>query len=264
MHTIRRTYVDIPEGQIHLHHTEGDDPPIVFLHQTASSARTYDPLFRAMPLPNRLISLDTPGFGFSFAPEGWPTLETYAGQLLGALDTFGVDRFHLYGHHTGASLGIEIAAREPDRVLSLMLSGPGFMNQEERDAFIPAYREPIMPQRDGSHLMRNWRYSASHNSSCDVELLQEGVVDLLRAWRARPQAYMAYAHHATEARCREVRAPVLLLTTETDFFHDMFDRARSAFPDAVTAETAGDNYPFRAEPDEVGEVIAKFICAQAS
>jgi pimeloyl-ACP methyl ester carboxylesterase len=259
MRTVHRAYVDIAEGQIHVHHVEGREPPILFLHQTASSARSYDPLLKAMALPNRLIAPDTPGFGGSYDPEGWPALETYAGQILAAADALGVDRFHLYGHHTGASLGIEIAARAPDRVISLMLSGPVFMTTDERDAFVAAYRDPITPQRDGSHLARNWTYAASNNPSCDADILQDAVTDLLRAWRGRPQAYMAVAHHDTEARAREVRAPALLLTTKGDFFHSGFDRARSVFPNAATAETSGDNFPATARPDEVAEAIATFI-----
>jgi pimeloyl-ACP methyl ester carboxylesterase len=259
MGTVRRGYVDIAEGQIHVHQVGGCEPPILFLHQTASSARSFDPLLKAMPLPNRLIALDTPGFGGSYDPEGWPTLEAYAAQILAAADALGVDRFHLYGHHTGASLGIEIAAGAPDRVLSLMLSGPVFMTAGEREAFIADYRDPIMPQRDGSHLARNWSYAAGNNPSCDADILQDAVTDLLRAWRGRPQAYMAVAQHDTDVRARDVRAPTLLLTTEGDFFHYGFDRARAFFPRAATAQTSGDNFPATTRPGEVAEAIASFI-----
>lgn len=258
---VRRAYVDIAEGQIHVHQVAGREPPILFLHQTASSARSFDPLLKAMTLPNRLIALDTPGFGGSYDPDGWPALEAYAGQILAAADALGADRFHLYGHHTGASLGIEIAARAPDRVISLMLSGPVFMTTGERDAFIADYRDPITPQRDGGHLARNWSYAASNNPDCDAEVLQDAVTDLLRAWRGRPQAYMAVARHDTEARARDVRAPVLLLTTEGDFFHRGFDRARAVFPSAAAAQTSGDNFPATAKPDEVAETIASFMAA---
>jgi pimeloyl-ACP methyl ester carboxylesterase len=259
MRLVRKTYVDIPEGQIHCHVVDGSEPAIVFLHQTALSAKSYDPTLRVLDLANRLIALDTPGFGGSYDPEGWPTLEHYADQLLAALDALTATRFHLFGHHTGASLGIEIAARAPDRVLSLMLAGPVFMTPEEQAAFVAGYREPITPQRDGSHLLVNWSYAAQHNPECDVAVLQEAVADLLRAWRGRPQAYMAVAHHKTATRARELDLPVLLLTTPGDFFRASFDRAEAIFPGAQIAKTGGDNVPTAADPDGVAKAIAAFV-----
>jgi len=259
MRTIRKSYVDIAEGQIHLREVEGSDLPILLLHQTASSAKVYDPLLASLPLPNRLVAFDTPGFGGSFHPAGRPPLEAYAGQMLAAADALGIARFHLFGHHTGASLAIEIAARAPARIASLMLAGPVFMTPDEVRDFIAGYDEPITPQRDGSHMPRNWHYAASQNPTVAIEVLQDAVADLLRAWRARPQAYMAVAHHDTATRARAVRAPVLLLTTPGDFFRAHFDRATAIFPGARVAETGGDNFPGAADPEGLGRAIADFV-----
>lgn len=259
MREIRKGYADTPHGQIHYHAVEGTEPAIVFLHQTALSAKTYDPTLRVLDLPNRLIALDTPGFGGSYDPEGWPALEDYADQLLGALDALGAHTFHLFGHHTGASLAIEIAARSPDRVLSIMLGGPVFMTPEERDAFVAGYRDPITPQRDGTHLMTNWGYVAAHNPGCDVAIMQDSTADLMRAWRGRPQAYMAVAQHDTAARATAVTCPVLLLTTPGDFFHMHFDRAEAIFPQARAAVTGGDNLPTATDPVGIAAAITHFL-----
>lgn len=261
MRRITKAYVDTPEGQVHVHLVDGSEPAIVFLHQTALSAKTYDPTLRVLDVPNRLIAIDTPGFGGSYHPDGMPALEWYAEQILATLDALGVQRFHLFGHHTGASLGIEIAARVPQRVLSLMLAGPVFMTAEEIATFVAGYHEPITPQRDGSHLLVNWGYAAQHNCGCDVAILQDAVADMLRAWRARPQAYMAVAHHDTATRAAMVIAPVLLLTTPGDFFHVGFNRAEAIFPEASVAVTGGDNLPTAADPEGVAAEIARFLAS---
>lgn len=262
MRGITKAYVDTPAGQVHVHMVDGNEPAIVFLHQTALSAKTYDPTLRVLDVPNRLIAIDTPGFGGSYDLDGMPSLEWYAEQILATLDRLGVEQFHLFGHHTGASLGIEVAAHVPQRVLSLMLAGPVFMTAEESTAFITGYREPITPQRDGSHLMTNWGYAAQHNPECDVAIMQDAVADLLRAWRARPQAYMAVAHHNTASRALQVTAPVLLLTTPGDFFHASFDRAEAIFPDARIAVTGGDNFPTAADPEGVAAAIVGFLTSR--
>ena len=53
---ITRSYVELPDGQVHLLTTAGTTPPVILLHQTASAATTYEQLMERLPLPNRLIT----------------------------------------------------------------------------------------------------------------------------------------------------------------------------------------------------------------
>lgn len=64
-------------------------------------------------MPNQLVAIDTPGFGGSFDPEDWPSLGDYADQIIASVDALEIEAFHIFGHHTGASLAIEIAALLP-------------------------------------------------------------------------------------------------------------------------------------------------------
>lgn len=258
---IRRQYVDLPQGQVHLHRREGAGAPLVFLHQTASSAQCFDTLFGELACPNPLIAIDTPGFGASFAPSGEPPMSEYAGWITAVLDELGVNQAHFFGHHTGASLAVEIALTDPQRVLSLMLAGPVFLTAAERTDFEKAYREPIAPERDGSHLQINWDYAAKYNPDCPVDILHTEVCAMLRAWQGRPQAYMAIARHDTQAAAKSLAKglPVLLLTSKDDFFHTAFDRARQIFPHADIAETAGGNFQPSADPAGVARAIEAFL-----
>lgn len=262
MATLRKHYVDLPAGQMHCRLVAGDAPAILFLHQTATSAASYDPLLDALRVPNRLVAIDTPGFGGSYDPDGWPTLGDYADQILATADALGLGNFHLFGHHTGASLSIEIAARAPGRVLSLMLAGPVLMTEQERRDFAAGYDMPIALQRDGSHLKVNWDYAAVYNPDCDVEILHGEVISMLRAWRARPQAYAAVAQHDTGAVLRGLDLPTLLLTSPDDFFHATFDRARALVPGAQVAVTGGGNFQPTVDPAGVARAIEAFLAAR--
>ncbi len=257
--SIRRAYLDLPEGQLHCHVRDGQGPAIVFLHQTASSAACYDPLFKELELPNRLVAIDTPGFGGSFDPPGNPSMQDYARWVLGGIDQLGVDAFHLFGHHTGGSLAVELAATQAERVLSVMLAGPVFMTPEERADFLAHYSEPIRPRADGEHLLENWRYAAGYNADCQPELLHGEVVAMLRAWRGRAQAYSAVGHHDAAALASELRCPALLLTSPDDFFHATFDRARALLPAAPVAVTSGGNFQPTADPAGVARAIEAFV-----
>lgn len=257
--SIRKIYVDVPDGQVHCHVVDGVQPAILLLHQTATSAASYDPLLRQLDLPNQVIAIDTPGFGGSFDPLGWPTLGWYAKQVVAVADALAIPRFHLFGHHTGATLAIEIGANWPGRTASLMLAGPVFMTEVERAAFLADYSEPIGLERDGSHLLRNWNYASGYNPDCDLQLLHGEVIAMLRAWRGRPQTYRAVAHHESAEAMRRVIAPVMLLTSPDDFFHFGFDRAIALAPKATVVTTGGGNFQPGADAPGVAQAIEAFL-----
>lgn len=262
---IRKAYVDLPDGQLHVREVagSGEGEAIVFLHQTACSAQSYDPLLAALDLPNRLVAVDTPGFGGSFDPAGWPSLHDYAGWILAGLDALGIGRFHVFGHHTGSSLAVLLAATHPERVASVMLAGVELMTPEERRHFETSHGEPFAPRRDGSHLQLNWDYAAGFNHDVPVEIIHGEVVAMLRAWKARPQAYMAVAKFDTPAFAARVRAPVLLLTSPDDYFHAELPRATAAFPGAQVAVTGGSNFQATADPHGVARAVEAFLAGLA-
>ena len=261
---IIKRYVDLPDGQMHCRTVDGVEPAILFLHQTACSAKSYDPLLEELNIPNRLIAIDTPGFGGSFDPEGDLELTDYANWILQTADALGVSKFHVFGHHTGTSLAMLLAARRPDRVISIMLAGAELMTPEERAEFKESHgREPIHLRRDGAHLLENWNYAAGYNPEVDVEILHDEVVAMLRAWKARPRAYMAVAKQDTPALAREVKQPVLLLTSPDDYFNSQLDRPKALFPDAPIAVTGGANFQATADPQGVARAVEKFIAGQA-
>ncbi len=256
---ITRSYVDLPDGQVHLLTANGTNPPILFLHQTASAATTYEQLLERLPLPNRLIAMDTPGFGMSFKPCGWPTLAKYADWVVATADKLKVSKFHVLGHHTGASLAVELPTRHPRRISSIMLLGPVPMNTAERLAFRKPYGTPVKPQADGSHLMRFWNYAHGNNLGTDLEIIHDEVTNIARAWKGRAQAYRAVSYHDSMKALRKVACPILLITSKQDFFHDQFDRVRAVRPDADVAEIGGQAFPMRTHTAEVARAIAAFI-----
>jgi pimeloyl-ACP methyl ester carboxylesterase len=108
---IKKAYVDIRDGQIHYRFCEGGkEPPVVFLHQTASSSQSYEKIMGLLEGERRMFAMDTPGFGHSFLPPESPSVTYYAYTLLEALRNLGVQHCHVFGHHTGAAIAVEMAA----------------------------------------------------------------------------------------------------------------------------------------------------------
>ena len=118
---IRRGYVDTRIGQIHYRGAGTDPgPPLILLHQTASSSAMYERVMWLLDGHYRLAALDPPGFGQSDFPPPQPSVHDYATTLLEALTNLGFPRFHVFGHHTGASIACAMAATAPERVANLI------------------------------------------------------------------------------------------------------------------------------------------------
>lgn len=256
---IRCGYVDTRDGQLHYREVAGTAPAIVFLHQTASSSGSFQPLMQRLRLPNRLVALDTPGFGSSFAPRGWPSMADYARWTIEALDALGVRRFHVFGQHTGANIAGELAVRHPARVASVGMLGPVPMSAAERREFRKLLSTPIAPRPDGSHMLENWGYATQYNPGCDPVIQHDEVVSMLRAWRARPQAYRAVSFNDSLAVLRKVRAPVLLMSSPGDYFFERFVEVCAVRPEAAVATVGGDNFQALLDPDGVARALEKFI-----
>ena len=255
----KKAYVDLSDGQMHVITRDGSAPAIVFLHQTASSGQSFERVMERLRLPNKLIAIDTPGFGGSFDPRGRPSLKKYASYIVETLDRLKVRQFHLCGHHTGGSLAAEIAWLHPKRARSVMMLGPVPMNREERIRFRNAYDKPIAPKADGSHLVENWDYCHKYNPNCDLETIHEEVVNMLRAWKGRPQAYRAMSFHDTMRLVRKIDCPLLFMTSPEDFFYPRFAEVCDLRPDAKVAIVGGENLPPQADSRGVATAIAKFV-----
>jgi pimeloyl-ACP methyl ester carboxylesterase len=192
-----------------------------------------------------MIAFDTPGFGESFDPESQPTLAQYADWLLQGIDALGLKRFHVFGHHTGACIAVELGARQPARVASLMMVGPLPLSAEERHQFSLIFGAPIAPRADGGHLQETWEYLRGLGAAGDLDLHHRELVDTVRAWRGRAMAYAAVWAQDWTALYQQVTCPLLLMCAEDDVLYPYFARAQSLRPDARAVTLRGANF----EPD---------------
>ncbi len=58
---MKRAYADIPGAQVH-YVTEGSDEPLILLHESPRSWRTYTRLIPLLAKTHRVIAMDTLGF----------------------------------------------------------------------------------------------------------------------------------------------------------------------------------------------------------
>jgi pimeloyl-ACP methyl ester carboxylesterase len=105
---------------------------VVMLHGWQRSSDTLRPLGELLANSCRVVLVDLPGFGMSPLPVGaansgggWSTLD-YCERVRSFLEDEGIDRCTLVGHSFGGRVAVRMAARYPEQIEKLILTGtPG-------------------------------------------------------------------------------------------------------------------------------------------
>jgi pimeloyl-ACP methyl ester carboxylesterase len=112
-------YVDV--GGVRLHVAEaGEGPPLLLLHGWPQHWWCWRRVVPELSRRYRLLMPDLRGFGWSDAPPGSYSKETFAKDILGLLDVEGLDRVRVIGHDWGGYTALLLALRHPERIERLL------------------------------------------------------------------------------------------------------------------------------------------------
>jgi pimeloyl-ACP methyl ester carboxylesterase len=241
--TIRKGYVDTCDGQVHYQICEGGSrDPIVLIHMTASAANSYDALMGALAGQFTTIACDSPNYGQSFRTDREATIDYMAEVWLEAITALGVDRFHVLGHHTGASIGVEIAVQAPERVLSATLSGLVYTTPEENVVFAEKFIQPNPITNYGTQFIGAWTRVMTTMDGADLpsEFNHRETVGTLVAGEKWAWGYEAVFRYHPAEQLRKVTCPIFLATGLLDRYTIIFhDRIMGDRPDARTLTPEG-------------------------
>jgi pimeloyl-ACP methyl ester carboxylesterase len=262
MSTTRRAFADLSIGQVH-YAASGDAaaPDVLLLHQTPRSWLEYREVLPLLGNRWHSIAMDTAGFGDS-APVAHASIEAWAQVALELLDALHMDCAHVVGHHTGGVIAIEMAAAQPSRVASLVLSstpytGPAFRRaRAERPAI-----DAVEQQADGSHLAALWQRRQAFYPPDRPDLLEAFVRDALKVTGDLEAGHRAVASYRMEDRIALVTQPTLLIRAT----HDPFAAPHAAellehLPQARIVDIDGGMVPLPDQmPGEFARAVAAFL-----
>lgn len=215
---MKRAYVNIPEGQIH-YRIDGSGEPLLLLHQTAFSSDEYSLVMPILSKSYQVIAMDTMGYGMSGSPPRVFKIEDYARSVRGFLFTLGIKETSIAGHHTGATIALEIAAAYPEIVDKLILSGCPYYDPEERQERRARYR-PMEITDDGSYLTKMWEMLRRYMPHARPEDWHKFLIAGLLAGPRGEEAHQAVFQYDEKQRLPLIKSPTLLLYgTEDTFFH---------------------------------------------
>lgn len=271
---IRRGFIDVSGGQVHLRTAGTGGVPLVMLHASPGSARQLEGLIAPLSASRRVIALDTRGNGDS-APLAiaQPTIFDFAAATLEALDALGVAQCDLYGTHTGASIAMEVALARPGLVRRLVLDGMGLYAPAEQEELLRTYAPAMTPDLEARHVMWAWHFcrdqfvfwpwfkrEAGHVRSVglpDADTLHDMVLEVLKGLRSYHQSYRAAFRHPKRERLALLRVPTLACCTRNDMLRPHLDEMAALVPHAEKAELA--NNETRAECEASARLIAEFL-----
>jgi pimeloyl-ACP methyl ester carboxylesterase len=263
--SIRRRFVDLAEGQVHVREAGFDaEPsgclPLVMLHASPGSARLLQAPMLALAARRHVIATDTLGNGDSCSPLGAaPDIAYFADAHMRALSAMGLDRFDLYGTHTGANIACEIALRAPQRVRRLVLDGVSLYSAQEQAEMLALYAPAVGIDHEGSQFLRLWtfvrdaylfwpwyRRDAVHRRAGGLpsaDELHDKVVEVLKAARTYHLPYRAAIAYDKAPRLPRIEVPTLLACARSDMFMAYFDAVSALMPRATPLLTDGFGTP---------------------
>lgn len=137
--TSESKFTDISGMSIH-YQDEGEGYPIVLIHGSEGTLRSWDDMVAAMKGRYRMIRMELPGRGLSEAgsPDAVDDSVTLHAMVIELLDQLGVDgSFYLVGQSSGGTVSTRVAKNYPDRVEKLVV-----MNMPSSPVSVPRSARP--------------------------------------------------------------------------------------------------------------------------
>jgi pimeloyl-ACP methyl ester carboxylesterase len=181
-------------------------------------------------------------FGASYNPASQPYgIKYYVDVFMVLIKQLDISKFHVFGHHSGASIALEMAVLHCDQVLSLSVCGAAFMNTEEQREI--AAKEIVMynkPVEDGSHFLKVWNYLEPQGNWNVVDKHFQAL-DALRAYEGRLQAYTCVFSQPILELVKHVKCPFLVMSSEEDLLFPFMPRAKEAVSFCFKRDTVPDH-----------------------
>ncbi len=253
--TIKKAYADTPFGQMHYRTIPGSGIPLVLYHRTPATSVCFEPMMQMMAGERPLYAFDTPGFGESFTPEGYPSAADYGQMYLAGLDALELNKVHIFAHHTGTHFASEMALAAPQRVASLTLNGIAYLTADERADFKTIVGHALPPAADMAYVQETWDIVCSLFPTFDPDLTHKEFVSAVRSGVGRNKAHDAIWAQDYPAVFERLTVSLLAMCAEDDTLRPFFDRALKARPDMRSVITGAAKY-FSPEYDTEATVSA--------
>ncbi len=134
----------IEAGRLRVNYIErGEGVPVLFVHGNWSTLLSWQPVIEMLPEGYRGIAYDVRGRGRTEGPDNDYTMPELAADLLLFADALRLDRFQLVGHSLGSAIAMQFALDHADRLYSLIVVAPAWVDGMPGAYNVPAAQEML-------------------------------------------------------------------------------------------------------------------------
>ncbi len=257
---MKRIFVDTNDGQIHCR-TEGTGEPILLLHQVPCSSSEFSEAIPILGKYFRVIAMDCPPYGDSYKPIKELEIEDLAHTALELLDALNIGKAHIAGHHSGATIAVEIAATYPQRVDKLILSGCPSLSEEQRIAWRnnSPYRA-LEITRDGWFMRHIWDFVIQRIPEDQLNKAYEFALDYMKAGARSEDGHQAAFRYEIISKIERIKQPTLVLGGDKDLLFQFHETTLKHIPHAQSYVIKGGTVQTpRLLPQEWVNAILQFL-----
>lgn len=208
-----------PKSPYLTHRVSGKGEPLLLLNGALMSFAAWQPLMPRLEASWKVIRCDLRGQFFS-PGEAEPNLDAHVRDVLALVNHLGFSRFHVAGVSFGSFVALRLAARSPERIISVTpITSTDYIRDESwalleplRDVLLAAQAEQVF---DLSLPMFGPEYVEQQKEMMGLQ--REWIVNLPEIWyRGVGQILVAVKEIDMRSDLPAVRCPALVISAEHD------------------------------------------------
>jgi len=247
-----------------------EGPWLVMVHGMSQDHRVFSSQVETFRSRFRLLLVDLPGHGASATVGGPYGHVEFTNHVRGALKSLGVEHTHYWGTHTGATVGLLLAATCQRLVLSLILEGPLIPGGNPPVVADAIERAKSLARAEGlDKAIEAWwtdgcwfDHMRSHPDRCRAQ----DHLAIVREFGGRPWLEDAIAVPVKDIRARlpRISTPTLIYNGAAD--HPEFMAAADSIESLLPCATRGvipdsGGFPAWENPRQTNSLVSEFLAS---
>jgi len=224
--------VQTSRGLVHLRRCGDSGPPLLVIPTGGGSSAQFEPVVTGLAEGRQVFSVDYFGNGLSEKLDRDVSIAMLAEDMAALIEAMGFERVDVWGSHTGALVGMELAVSRPEFVRKAVLEGPVFIDPDFQTDLLDNYFPRIVPDKWGMHLQLVWHwrrdmfmywpwYRVDRAVARDLgvpsaEDLHLYAVGILESGPTYDQAYRSAFKYDTASRLPLLKRPALICAGPND------------------------------------------------
>ena len=145
----------------------------------------------------------------------------------------------------------------------MILSGAPYLTNEQKETFKKGV-QPIVIERDGSHLVQLWERLLAKDETAELSLTHREFLLNLQAGERYHEAYFAVFNHDFETQLAALDCPILVTAGDNDTLKNSLEPASKALKNGEMKRLIGNTYICDKSPEVMAKLMEEFFCLKKS